>query len=404
MKAPVLFFAMLAHSDLMIEHWNDAALSNREMRPEGQALLRRATFDLACLPSSIREIDAFRADSSAQAFEKGVDGAGQKRDVTGAPPIPSVPLPPLEQERKLAAMRTKIDAAERQLRDARDTAAADFVVWSDKLPEGPNELKPSGAIAEFAFEDLAQKPMVVAGDPMLVEGPRGKALALDGWNGVQFPGLGHFTRSDPFTFSLWLKMPDVTECAVVFHRGRVQAEVGGRGYELLLERGRVAFGMHHHWPENSVKVVAPTPLIAGRWTHIAVTYDGSSRAAGVRIFIDGISAPTDVVRDGLSKDIAAGDGGPDLAIGYRFRDTGFKRGQVDDFHIYGRTLAPIEIASLAGFEVFTKAVQSIPELAPAQRLALIEYYIATVHQPSVEAREVLKSARDEERKFVDGIP
>ena len=124
----------------------------------------------------------------------------------------------------------------------------------------------------------------------------------------------------------------------------------------------------------------------------------------MRIFIDGVPAPSDVIRDGLRKDISYGGAEPDLAIGYRFRDAGFKGGQVDDFHIYGRLLAPIEIASLAGLDHFTKAVQSIPELAPEQRQALTEYYIATVHQPSVEAREALKIARDEERKFVNDMP
>ncbi len=304
----------------------------------------------------------------------------------------------------LAAIRAKISAAEKLVADARTVAVADFVVWSDKLPEGPNELKPAGAIAEFAFEDLSQKPIVATKSPVLVDGPRGKALALDGENGVSFPGLGHFTRSDPFTFSLWLKMPEVTERAVVFHHSKAPVEGGGRGYELLLERGRVAFGVHHQWPDNAAKVVAQTPLIAGRWTHVAVTYDGSSRAAGMRIFIDGVPAPSDVIRDGLRKDISYGGAEPDLAIGYRFRDAGFKGGQVDDFHIYGRLLAPIEIASLAGLDHFTKAVQSIPELAPEQRQALTEYYIATVHQPSVEAREALKIARDEERKFANDIP
>ena len=338
------------------------------------------------------------------AFFQNVDEAGQTPYFTDSTPTPTVLLSTVEQEQKLAAMRAKISAAEKQLAEARVAAVADFVVWSDKLPEGPNELNPPGAIAEFAFEDLAQKLMVAAENPVLVDGPRGKALALNGENGVRFPGLGHFTRSDPFTFSLWVKMAVVAERTVVFHHSKAPVDAGSRGYELLLERGRVAFGMHHQWPGNSAKIVAQMPLAAGRWTHVAVTYDGSSRAAGMRIFVDGVFAPADAVRDGLWKDITYGGGEPELAIGYRFRDAGFKGGQVDDFHIYGRILAPIEIASLAGLDHFTKAVQSIPELTPAQRHSLTEYYIATVHHPSVEARVALKIARDEQRKFVNGIP
>ena len=69
---------------------------------------------------------------------------------------------------------------------------------------------------------------------------------------------------------------------MVVHHSKAPIDAGSRGYEMLLENGRVAFGLHHMWPGNSLKVVTKEPMPTNEWVHVAVTYDGSSRAAGVQ--------------------------------------------------------------------------------------------------------------------------
>lgn len=348
------------------------------------------------------------------AFFQNIDESGQTPYFTSSTPTPTVLLSTPEQDAKLAELRRRIATAEAAVTAAAALGRDEFRAWSDKLPEGPSVLEPVGALAIFEFDELTkgESPNSVEGgksakaheSPTLTDGSRGKALSLDGENGVNFSGVGEFTRSDAFTFSLWVRMAEATGRAVGFHKSKAPIDAGSRGYELLLEQGRLAFGLHHMWPGNSAKIVAVDAIEPGRWTHVAVTYDGSSKAAGMRIFIDGNPASSTVVADGLWKDITYGGGEPALAIGHRFRDAGFKGGAVDSFRVYGRALAPIEVASLAGRDDFTKAVQSIPELTPAQQSALEEYYIASSHMVSIEARAALKAARDEERKLVNPIP
>src|SRR5206468_12508172 len=95
------------------------------------------------------------------------------------------------------------------------------------------------------------------------------------------------------------------------------------------------------------KIRTKQAIMTNAWTHVAVTYDGSSRAAGTKIYVNGELAECEVIRDGLFKDITYGGGEPDLALGYRFRDNGFKEGRVDEFRIYDRALTRLEIAQLA---------------------------------------------------------
>src|SRR5213075_1276353 len=118
--------------------------------------------------------------------------------------------------------------------------------------------------------------------------------------------------------------------------------------KIVLEHGRAAFALHHFWPGNSLKVVTRKIIPVNEWTHVAVTYDGSSRAAGVQIYIDGVPAEVEIVRDGLTRDIVYGGKEPDLTIGHRFRDNGFKGGAVDEFCVFDRNLTALEIKHLIG--------------------------------------------------------
>jgi hypothetical protein len=184
--------------------------------------------------------------------------------------------------------------------------------------------------------------------------------------------------------------------AVVLHHSKAPIDAGSRGYELLLEEGHVAFGLHHMWPGNSLKVRTEQALRAGAWTHVAVTYDGSSRAAGLRIYLDGRAAPLEVVRDGLHKDITYGGGEPELAIGYRFRDNGFRQGRVDEFRLFDRALSAMEVAHLAGSDDLRAAWRNN---SPALR----EYFFNTEDGPAQQARNELKALRIRQNKLLNPI-
>ena len=84
---------------------------------------------------------------------------------------------------------------------------------------------------------------------------------------------------------------------------------------------------------------ATEPIAAGKWQHVAVTYDGSSRAADLRLFIDGREAPTKMLRDRIHKSAATkaySDG--NFTLGQRFRDRGFKDGDIDELRVFERAL------------------------------------------------------------------
>ncbi len=346
------------------------------------------------------------------AFFQNIDESGQTSYFTGAMPVPTLLLSDAATDAQLAELHRKISEKESQLKDLRTQARAGFESWLANKPAKPAI---PGLIGSFAFDEIvsnhvanaidSSKSALAMENPRLVPGKNGQCVELSGENGFTFPGLGHFTRTDPFSLALWLQTPSHAPRFVVVHHSKAPIDAASRGYELLLEDGRVAFGLHHTWPANSLKVITRQPVPTNEWVHVTATYDGSSRAEGVHIYINGESVPLEIVRDGLFKDITYDGGEPDLAIGFRFRDNGFKDGKVDDFRIFNRQLTALEVAELANRADFTEAWNSPPErLNAAQREGLLDYYVANIFSPALELGGDLHKLREEQSKLVNPIP
>ncbi|MDB5295911.1 MAG: Planctomycete cytochrome [Phycisphaerales bacterium] len=366
------------------------------------------------------------------AFFQNIDESGQTSYFTDATPVPTMLLSTDAQDAKLKELGEGVrkagdayDSVKRQAAAGRGGAGGAFEDWSKARPERVPDALP-GLVARYDFDAIEKNAVVNAVDPKapgkatenptLVDRHRGKAVGLGGENGFTFPGVGRFTRADPFTLALWVKADELAPRAVLLHKSKAPADAGSRGYELLLEDGRIAFGLHHMWPGNALKVVSKRAVPAGAWAHVAVTYDGSSAAAGVRLYLDGEPAEVEVVRDGLWKDITYGRGGePDLTLGYRFRDNGFKGGAVDDLEVYNRDLSAPEVAHVAGKGTLEAAwrfrdVGSVSgggasgEEGVAARSTLATYYAAAASPDVARARAALRAARAAQSDFVNPIP
>ncbi len=331
------------------------------------------------------------------AFFQNIDECGQTTYFTNAMPVPALLLSTDEQDKKIGELWKAVAASEASAKQVRESAREAFKAW--ERPKAWPKPKP---VAAYSFDEWTGNAVGNAIDPKQpgkghdgpkpTDGRTGKGAELNGDNGFEFPGVGHFKRSDPFSLALWLNTPAHAKRAVVVHHSKAPVDAGSRGYELLLEDGHVAVGLHHMWPGNSLKVRTKAKLSANEWQHVAVSYDGSGRAAGVTVYVNGVSAETEVVRDKLTKDIDYGGGEPNLAIGYRFRDNGFKGGKVDEFQVFDRAITPLEVAALAGVKV------------EATDADVFELFLHTAHEPYRKALGELRQTRRTLADFVNPIP
>ena len=320
------------------------------------------------------------------AFFQNIDESGQTSYFTAATPVPALLLSTAEQDKKIVDLRTAIQEKGRGMSAITFQAQGAFLNW-----KRPEKLDSPGLVASYKFSEMKNGKVENKADAKTpgsaVEGPKAATdgVSLSGENGFTFPGVGHFTRDDSFSLSVRVKSPSVLPRAVLVHHSQAPIDAGSRGYELLLENGKVAFGLHHMWPGNSLKVRTKTAIPVNEWIKITATYDGSSTAAGVKVYLDGQQLELDVIRDKLTKDITYG-GEPNLALGYRFRDNGFKNGLVDEFKVYNRAVTAAEIVEKPAAD------------------ALFLYFVSAIHEPSLKAAEELRAARKAYTAFVNPIP
>ncbi len=293
------------------------------------------------------------------AFFNNIDDAGMYSHFTRATPTPTLPLPTPEQEKQLAAVQQKISEAEVQLGKISVATSNEFYA---RLKTA--EVKMPAPIAHFKFDEVdnhatpdscSTNVAKVDDALLLVAGHDGKALEFNGDNELVCKSVREFRRPDEFSISIWLKPEELQDRAIILHQSKAREDAGSRGLELSLDHGRPFFGLFHFWPGNASVVRAKNVLPTNEWSQLVVTYDGSSRASGLKIFLNGMKLETEVVRDSLTKDITYrsewGDlesGRMHLTLGARFRDSGFKNGAIDDLQVYAAALTAAEVQTLHG--------------------------------------------------------
>jgi hypothetical protein len=338
------------------------------------------------------------------AFFDKIDEAGLYSYFTPSVPTPTLRLTNAATKKNIADIEVQISAAETALAKLTTSREEDFQKWLTegraKLAENRDAVKIGslvpGQIQHLHFEDHK------GGANASVEGKVGKAVRLSGDDGIGLK-VGNFRRFDPFSISLWLQTPDLKERAVVFHRSRAWTDAGSRGYELLLENGHLSFALIHFDPGNSIRVRSAEPIPVGKWQHFTITYDGSSRANGIQLYLNGLPAKQTTVRDTLYKNITGG-GGDNITIGERFRDRGFSRGLVDEFRVFSRQLSSLEAAHLHDGEALAiRLAEPAAALGPDALQKLRNYYFSTVDPAATDARKLLRKKREALSKAVDGL-
>lgn len=328
------------------------------------------------------------------AFFDNIAEAGLYSYFTPAVPTPTLVLTDEETKARIRSARQEIESAEDALQSLAGSEKSQqaFKSWLEsKL--NPETLIP-GQIAHLDFEGAAK------GGNQSVDGRKGKAIRLSGDDAVGLK-VGNFRRFQPFSVSFWMNTPDVKERAVVFHRSRAWTDAGSRGYQLLIENGRLSASLIHFWPGNAIRVRTVEQLPVNQWHHVVVTWDGSSRADGLTIHLNGNKAECDVVRDNLYKNITGG-GGDNIVIGERFRDRGFTNGLVDEFRVFDRRLTSLEVEHLFDGTSLADALKGASDRDRSDQL--LEYYLTTVDEDYQAAMTRLLEKRQAHSGLVDGLP
>jgi hypothetical protein len=344
------------------------------------------------------------------AFFNSIDENGMY-DHTSKVPSPSLLLPTEEQAAQLAAAKREVAAAESALAQTIEEGAPRFEIWlatnqrgASRVAPDPGSTRVPNLIAHFTFDgplpnlknEISGK--LAAGSAAglaSVGGIKGQALRFDGDHGAAFPEIPPIDRWDSFTIDFWLRDNRRNPLPIAVLQRTAGTDVGYNGFDLMLTGGILEARFYRVWPGNAIGVRAAAPIAPGQWKHIAISYDGSSKAAGLRLFLNGEELAAVTTRDKIHKraSVAVGHSGP-LTLGERFRDRGFKDGDIDELRIFDRALSALEIQNMHDGHALDAALAE-PDTHGG---ALEAYYFSAIDEPTRDAMQKLRDAR---RKVVE---
>ncbi len=288
------------------------------------------------------------------AFFNNVDEPGQIRFESQAYPV--LDLTTDEQSQKLTELE-KLSDENRQSIANYIHSLKENANWQTKASKKIDLNK--GLKVHIPFEEVSKRKngkffvnkadpnrpaKLFVGDEKLVDGPVGKAMAYDGVNQTLLTDRHNsFEGNEAFSYAFWARFPEP------FTMARMMGTEDGNfdlvpGYLLYVEDDKLSFQLCSTWDYNYIKVTTERSFPFGKWTYVTVTYDGSSKANGVRIYLDGELQPLVVHKDNLTKKL---DTGSWFTIGHY----SFEGGALDEFRQYDRVLTRPEVQTLAGRDI-----------------------------------------------------
>jgi Protein of unknown function (DUF1553)/Protein of unknown function (DUF1549)/Concanavalin A-like lectin/glucanases superfamily/Planctomycete cytochrome C len=159
---------------------------------------------------------------------------------------------------------------------------------------------------------------------------------------AELPDVGDFEKDQAFSYGAWVRLPKNSLTGSVF--ARMEESNGHRGWDLWVEGGRVAAHVIHRWPDDALKVATQALLKPNQWHHLFVTYDGSGKAAGLKIYVNGVPQATTVQADSLKNTTRTA---VPFKLAQRHTSARIDNLLLQDLRVYARTLPGTEVDRLA---------------------------------------------------------
>lgn len=327
-------------------------------------------------------------------------------NIKDTPPIVNVPL---DSDRKRYFELDELIDQKEQAKNLRKAAAKpafdsylkdiqekDRMLWKPLLA-GNTELHIPLTSNNSSFVDVVYQgqwnTLPLAKEPNFVAGHVGDFA----WQiKDSFPSLsqaGDFDRDQAFSVSLWVKPASNNQTGSLV--ARMDEANDYRGWDVWMDNGAIGMHLIHKWQENAIKVVAKSKLRTDRFQHVVISYDGSSKAEGITIHVDGVELPKNQIAKNLRDSIKTT---VPLTLGRRSQGNAATDVALQDLRIYKKKLSLDEIRDLSESQrikyLFCKAVRTQAELDE-----FYEWYISHQDTFYVQLQSESKKLLDEKNQI-----
>ena len=270
---------------------------------------------------------------------------------------PLMLLSTLEEDRLIGGLTSKIDSVEKLMRPLKLSFNAEnnFKDSDDFIKVKPivqHDFESKTKTGEKSFLD--DRELTHIGENVnLEEGKFGMAAVFDDqYDKIDINGLEAFELTDPFSISVWIKperRPVKGTTMTVLGNSSVKGELY-KGWDLHVDHlGQVSARLISVLPNNYLHVKSKDSIPVGEWTHLLMTYDGSSYASGLKVYINGQACNQTVAYDRLYKSIQP-KRIKNIIVGKSPRgqsgDNGIFVGRIDQLAIFDTEILSQQVAQL----------------------------------------------------------
>ncbi len=302
----------------------------------------------------IREKEAMLSKSEIVLIKNYVDGINKPAIING-----EIGYFPFEEVKKIKRKKKLPFLTEEEKKEYEKLKKEE----AKKKKQGDKEKSKEDNFEEVLLIDNNKKSEATLG-VSTGKGKKGNGLVFDDdFDYASLNEIGWIEHYEPFSASIWIN-PTKREKA---HAKTIMGNSNSysaffRGWDFTLDStNHIKVRLIHRLPDDYIEVITDRTVPFSQWTQIGFTYDGSQRAKGVSIFVNGKQQSIKILSDKLSRSIRPFHrytSRPDtlaIRLGKSYRlwtgDPGIYVGAMDEARIFNRQLTELEMSWLGEIEL-----------------------------------------------------
>lgn len=224
-------------------------------------------------------------------------------------------------------------------------------------------------------------------------------MRMDITSNLPMPDLGDYEADQKFSAATWVNLRLKTSNAntgngSLISRMGDDSKDGHRGWDMFIDGDNFVVHIINHWPDRAIRLNTGG-IPRGEWVHLGFSYDGSGKAEGVKLFVNGQERKTNITVNNLQPGDTIRNKLP-LNLGQRVESDRLRESAFFDARVYHRALDPAEFARLPEEDLTAELLAASPDPEkwnPMQRfLGLDRYFIDSVDPEAAKLREQIKAA------------
>jgi len=337
---------------------------------------------------------------SMSAFFNNTTQAAMDGNIKDTPP--TIVVPKAEDRKAWEELPGKKTKASEDVQAHKKAVKGDFVNWVAKpdfdvfgarsLGDGLVFQAPldEGSAKSKVYVNNQERAFELGTNAAWQEGYTGaKALTLGKEAYPALSDVGDLSASNAFSCSVWLKFEGDRDGSVVSRMEDKDAKL--RGWDLYVSKRKPEL---HLFGSSSNQVMEVSTVHGlpggGKWNNVCITYNGCSKAAGVKIYVNGVKQELKVEKDTLTDSIHTE---APFRIGQRDGTARLSDVGTQDIRLYSRELSEPEAAKLAEIpRMQWLAKDPSTNARPAQNEELFTFWLNatdSAYKQLVKAREDL---------------